>query len=271
MVFIVTLYLLSILAPGGDLADSVASDIAKTIGGNVFGAIFLAALVCQQFTAGIAAQASSARLMYAMGRDAVFPRKFFAKLSDRFLTPVNGILVCGVVGLGAIWLTLAVSTSFINFGAFLGFTMVNASVIAYFIRNRHEKKLNPLVFVVSPALGAIIDIVLLFALDSTAQLIGCIWLALGVLYLAVLTRGFRRPPPELSDQDTNAESTLSVSRYDVVVVAVVRQAACPRTGADAEHRAAAGVGPQHDIRAHIRTLRAGDIGDRHLGVLDHAQ
>ena len=69
VVFIVTLYLLSILAPGGDLADSVASDIAKTIGGNVFGAIFLAALVCQQFTAGIAAQASSARLMYAMGRD----------------------------------------------------------------------------------------------------------------------------------------------------------------------------------------------------------
>jgi len=212
VVFIVTLYLLSLVAPGGDLSDSVASDIAKTIGGNIFGAVFLAALVCQQFTAGIAAQASSARLMYAMGRDGVFPRRFFAKLSDRYLTPVNGILLCGVVGLGAIWLTLAVSTSFINFGAFLGFTMVNLSVIAYFLRHRGERKLNPLVFIVSPALGAIIDVVLLFALDSKAQMMGCIWLALGVVYLAVLTRGFRRPPPELSDTDVNAESTLSVTR-----------------------------------------------------------
>ena len=54
-----------------------------------------------------------------MDHDGIFPRTFFAKLLDRFLTPVNSILVCGLVGLGAIWLTLAVSTSFIDFGAFL--------------------------------------------------------------------------------------------------------------------------------------------------------
>jgi putrescine importer len=203
VVFIATLYLLSLVEPGGDLSESVASDIAKTVGGNLFGAVFLAALVCQQFTAGIAAQASSARLMYAMGRDGVFPRRFFAKLSERFATPANAILLCGVVGLGAIWLTLAVSTSFINFGAFLGFTMVNVSVIAYYIRNRQTKNLNPVVYVVSPAIGAIIDILLLFELDITAKLMGGIWLAIGVLYLAVLTRGFRQPPPELSIADAD--------------------------------------------------------------------
>jgi putrescine importer len=202
VIFIFTLYLLSLIAPGGDLSDSIGSDIAKTIGGNLFGAVFLAALICQQFTAGIAAQASSARLMYAMGRDGVFPRRFFAKLSDRFLTPVNGILLCGAVGLSAIWLTLAVSTSFINFGAFLGFTMVNVSVIAYFLRRRRQEKLNPIVFVLSPLIGAVIDVVLLFALDDTAKIMGGIWLALGVVYLAVLTRGFRQPPPELSVVDS---------------------------------------------------------------------
>jgi putrescine importer len=201
VIFILTLYLLSLIAPGAELSDSVGSDIAKTIGGNIFAAVFLAALVCQQFTAGIAAQASSARLMYAMGRDGVFPRKFFAKLSERFLTPVNAIVLCGVVGLAAIWLTLAVSTSFINFGAFLGFTMVNVSVIAYFLRNRRDMHLNPIFYVLSPAIGAIVDIVLLFALDNTAKVMGGIWLALGVVYLAVLTRGFRRPPPELSVSD----------------------------------------------------------------------
>ena len=197
-IFIFTLYLLSLLEPGAELSDSIGSDIAKTIGGPLFGAIFLAALVCQQFTAGIAAQASSARLMYAMGRDGVFPRKFFAKLSERHLTPINGIILVGVVGLAAIWLTLAVSTSFINFGAFLGFTMVNVSVLAYFLRNRHDESLNPFVYVVCPIIGAAVDIFLLFALDGTAKLMGGIWLAIGVLYLLVLTRGFRQAPPELS-------------------------------------------------------------------------
>jgi amino acid transporter len=197
-IFIVTLYLLSLVAPGGDLSDSIGSDIAKTVGGNVFGAVFLAALVCQQFTAGIAAQASSARLMYAMGRDGVFPRRFFAKLSQRFLTPVNAIVLCGVVGLAAIWLTLAVSTSFINFGAFLGFTMVNVSVIAHFLRRRRDEKLNPVIFVVSPLIGAAVDVFLLLALDDTAKIMGAIWLGIGVVYLAVLTKGFRQAPPELS-------------------------------------------------------------------------
>ncbi|MET4432897.1 MULTISPECIES: APC family permease [unclassified Mycolicibacterium] len=196
-IFIFTLYLLSIIEPGSELSDSIGSDIAKTIGGNLFAAIFLAALVCQQFTAGIAAQASSARLMYAMGRDGVFPRRFFAKLSERYLTPINGILVCGVIGLGAIWLTLTVSTSFINFGAFLGFTMVNVSVLAYFLRNRAHEKLNPLIYVVCPMIGAAVDIFLLLSLDSTAKVLGGIWVGLGLVYLLVLTRGFRRPPPEL--------------------------------------------------------------------------
>jgi amino acid transporter len=208
-IFIVTLYLLALIEPGAELSDSIGSDIAKTIGGNLFGAVFLAALVCQQFTAGIAAQASSARLMYAMGRDGVFPRRFFAKLSERFLTPINGILVCGIVGLAAIWLTLAVSTSFINFGAFLGFTMVNVSVIAYFLRHRSEESLNPLIYVICPLIGAVVDIFLLFALDSTAKVMGCIWLALGVTYLVVLTRGFRRPPPELGDDLEKVESPVS--------------------------------------------------------------
>lgn len=34
-------------------------------------------------------------------------------------------------------------------------------------------------------------------LDHTAVLLGSAWLVLGVAYLDVLTRGFRREPPEL--------------------------------------------------------------------------
>ncbi|WP_246255966.1 hypothetical protein [Pseudarthrobacter oxydans] len=42
--------------------------------------------------------------------------------------PVANLVVTGIVGLIAIFLDVATSTSFINFGAFTAFTLVNASV-----------------------------------------------------------------------------------------------------------------------------------------------
>lgn len=200
VIFVAMAFLLGVILPGGDLANSATagSDIAKTIGGDVFGAVFLAAIVAQQFNAGIPAQASSARLMYAMGRDGVFPRKFFAKVSPRFSTPSYNIILCGVVGLAALFMSLATSTSFINFGAFLGFTAVNVSVIAYYIRNRRREKLNPVFFIVFPVIGAAIDLYLWFSLDFLAHLVGGIWVAIGFIYLLALTRGFRRPTPTLN-------------------------------------------------------------------------
>jgi putrescine importer len=52
-----------------------------------------------------------------------------------------------------------------------------------------------------PLAGAAIDFYLLLNLDGTAKLIGLIWLALGVLWLAWLTRGFRQAPPQMSLDD----------------------------------------------------------------------
>ncbi len=52
-----------------------------------------------------------------MGRDRVLPQRAFGWLSERFNTPVFNIALCGVIGLAAIFLDVATSTSFINFGA----------------------------------------------------------------------------------------------------------------------------------------------------------
>lgn len=199
VIFVVMAFLMGLILPGGEFANAEAagSEIALMIGGNVFAAFFLAALVAQQFNAGIAAQASSARLLYAMGRDGVFPKRFFGQLSARFLTPVNNIVLCGVIGLGAIFLSLKTSTSFINFGAFVGFTMVNIAVIAYYLRHRQEN-LNRFVYVVLPAIGAIVDIYLLFNLDVLAKIVGLCWMILGFIYLLFITRGLTRKAPELS-------------------------------------------------------------------------
>lgn len=209
VIFISMTFLLGIIAPGAEFSsvDTVGSEIALTIGGHVFGAFFLAALVAQHLNAGIATQASAARLLYAMGRDGVFPKRFFGTLSRRFLTPVNNILLIGLIGLGGIFLSISTSTSFVNFGAFIGFTMVNVAVIAFFVRNR-GLKLNPILYVVLPAIGALVDIYLIANLDMRAKLVGCLWALLGFAYLLAITRFFTKPTPELStapavDEDLN--------------------------------------------------------------------
>jgi putrescine importer len=70
-IFIVVTYFVTLVSPGGTFANSssLASDIAKTIGGSLFGAVFLTGLIVGQFAWGLAAQAAVARLLYAMGRD----------------------------------------------------------------------------------------------------------------------------------------------------------------------------------------------------------
>lgn len=67
-----------------------------------------------------------------MGRDSVLPQAFLGRLSERFGTPVNSILLCGVVALLALKLDGTTSTSFINFGAFLAFSLVNLPVIFHY-------------------------------------------------------------------------------------------------------------------------------------------
>lgn len=206
-IFVTAMYLLSIIEPGVPTnSDTAGSDVAQIIGGNLFASIFLAAIISQQFNAGIAAQASTARLTYAMGRDGLFPRAVFGKLSERYLTPVYGLVVCGAIGFLGAFVSLSTSTSFINFGAFLGFTMVNIAVIAYFWRNRQTMTLNPLTYVVLPLAGAAIDIYLLTALDDRARNVGLIWLAIGLVWLLVLTRGFTRPTPEMHMDIHDAEA-----------------------------------------------------------------
>jgi putrescine importer len=200
IIFFVVTYATQLVHPGGqfDNPDSAAFDIAKTIGADLFAAIFLAGFVVTQFASGIAAQASVSRLLYAMGRDRVLPPKVFAYLQPKFRTPAMGILICGVAGLIGLALDVNTAVSLINFGAFLAFTSVNACVIAlYFRRRRAGTQLNVLGYIVVPAIGVIIDLYLLYNLGKIAQLLGVCWLLLGVIYLAVLTKGFRRPPPEI--------------------------------------------------------------------------
>ena len=133
-----------------------------------------------------------------MGRDSVLPRRIFGYIHPRFRTPAFSILLTGIVGMIALRLDVATSTSFINFGAFTAFTFVNLSVIALYLRERRAgRRPGILPYVLAPAIGAIVDVWLLTKLDGNAIMLGLIWLVIGVVYLAYLTRLFRLPPPEM--------------------------------------------------------------------------
>lgn len=201
VIFVVVTYFTHLAHPSFAYKDvgNAAFDIAKQVAPAVFGTVFLVGMIVAQFASGISAQASGSRLMYAMGRDGVLPKKVFGVLNSRFNTPVTAIIITGIIALLALRMNVTTSTSFINFGAFSAFTFVNISVIAhYFMKLKRRSLKETILFLIFPAIGAFADFYLLIHLDKAALTLGCSWAALGFLYLIWLTKGFKVAPPEMS-------------------------------------------------------------------------
>lgn len=204
LIFVGVSYFVQLAHPGAQFEniDAAAYEIARNIGGDVFVSVFLIGLVVGQFASGLSAQASGSRLLYAMGRDGVLPASVFGRLSERFGTPVSSILLCAVVALLALKLDVTTSTSFINFGAFLAFSLVNLSVIFhYWIGGARRRVREALLFLLCPSIGLVADLWLMVSLDRAAVILGISWLVLGCGWLAWLTGGFRRQPPEMDFQE----------------------------------------------------------------------
>ncbi|MDV6318349.1 APC family permease [Chromohalobacter sp. HP20-39] len=200
LIFVVVSYFVQLAAPGYDFAnpDAAAYEIARNIGGDIFVSIFLIGLVVGQFASGIAAQASGARLLYAMGRDDVLPKRWLGKLS-RFGTPLGGLIFSGLVALLALTMDVLSAASFINFGAFLAFALVNLSVIFhYYLKERRRSGMDTLWFLICPLIGLGAILWLMMSLDHLAIMLGSAWLLCGLAWLTWLTRGFSRPTPELN-------------------------------------------------------------------------
>lgn len=207
--FVMVSYFAQLVHPGGAFEDvnSAALELAKAIGGNLFSSFLLAGLIIGQFASGLAIQAGASRLLFAMGRDGALPRGLSYVL-PRLRTPVVSVTLIGIAGLGALFLDVTTSTSFINFGAFSAFTLVNLSVIAHFLRYRPQRGFGAILgWILIPLAGAAIDFYLLLNLDGRAKVIGIIWLVIGIVWLAWLTRGFREAPPRMSiDEEMEAAS-----------------------------------------------------------------
>jgi amino acid transporter len=156
-----------------------------------------ATLLVAGFGSALTGQVGAARLLYGMGRDGVLPRRAFGRLSEKSNTPAFNILLIGALTLmGCFALSYEHSAEVLNFGAFLAFMGVNAAVIRTFYFQGSKR--NLLRDLIVPAVGFAFCAAIWWSLPTLARWIGSIWILVGIAYLTVLTRGFKRPPAQLN-------------------------------------------------------------------------
>ncbi|MGO2810182.1 MAG: APC family permease [Brevibacterium aurantiacum] len=209
-IFLVASYFAQQLFPDNsqfNVVDDPLPEIGLLTGGPVFMGFFLAAAFAATVASGLASHASVSRMLLVMGRNGVLPRKAFGYIHPKTHTPMFNIILVGAVCLLAMSFSLEFISALINFGALIAFTFVNLTVIAHFaFRTRQVADVKSAFnYVVLPAIGAILTGILWVSLHETALIGGVVWLAIGVIYLAVLTRGFKRTVRSFDDPEADAE------------------------------------------------------------------
>lgn len=178
--------------------DTALFEVAQLAGGAVLAGLYTFAVIISTLTAGLTGQSSAARLLFGMGRDEVLPKKFFTHLHPKYKTPVYNIIIMCLIGIvGALTMNIALVTELLNFGGLFGFMCVNLSVIVYYFIK--QKKHNVVSYLILPALGFAICFYLWIHLSKTALTVGGSWLAIGIIYAAITTKGFKTKPPILSE------------------------------------------------------------------------
>ena len=187
--------------PFGEYTDDPLPQIGLLVGGPVFQAIFVAAGFAASVASGLASHASVARLMLVMGRNNVLPKRVFGHIDPKTHTPTWNIIIVGVVSLLAIDFSLELISAFINFGALIAFSFVNASVIAHYAirEGRRHTASDIFKYIVMPGIGFLMTVVLWANLHLDALIGGLVWGTIGFIYLLVLTKGFKKPAGEFDE------------------------------------------------------------------------
>ncbi len=175
-------------------------------------------LLLANFGSGFGAQIGAARLLFGMGRSNALPKSFFGKIDAKSHVPRNSVIFVGVVALlGAFllefvagfktyalnntaltWETFkrimnggeayGLGAEMLNFGALIAFMGVNvAAFLHYYVRSKEKKIGNFL----PPILGFLICLGLWVNLSKAAWIVGSIWMAAGIFFGAIRTKGFR--------------------------------------------------------------------------------
>ncbi len=174
--------------------DTAFFDVCNLVGGKFLLDAFAVVVAIACLGSALTGQVGAARILFGMGRDGALP-KFFARLDSKS-NPVLNIWLIGTVALiGAISLPYVDAATLINFGAFLAFMGVNLSVAReFFFRPPMGHNRNWFTDLLIPAVAFGFCLWIWLYLPLPAKIAGGIWCALGIVYTAIKTRGFRTPP-----------------------------------------------------------------------------
>ncbi|MFZ4831694.1 APC family permease [Rouxiella sp. Mn2063] len=205
VIFVVVSYFLQLYFPNISRfhdPDASQPEIMLYVAGKFFQSVILCFSCVTVLASGMAAHAGVSRLLYVMGRDGVFPEKVFGHISPQWRTPTFNVVLVGVVALSAISFDLVTATALINFGALVAFTFVNLSVISqFYIREKRNRTFKDhLHYLVLPVIGALTVGALWINLEASSMTLGLVWGAIGLGYLTFITRRFRQPPPQMSEE-----------------------------------------------------------------------
>lgn len=149
--------------------------------------------------AALAGQAAAGRLLFAMGRDRRLPGVLARTDAG---VPRVALLVSAVITMAAaVWAArrddgLDHLVSVVDVGALTAFTLLHASVVGWFVVRRGGGRVIWWRHLLVPVLGAAITITaiviaVIVEASGTAQVVGAIWLAVGLVVLAAQWRGRR--------------------------------------------------------------------------------
>jgi putrescine importer len=200
---VVTVYLAALVWPdyhSYPSSETVILDIGRRAGGPWMMGFLTFILLVAGLASALTGQAGASRLLLGMGRDGVISRRIFAHVDARYSTPSRSVYLMGAVSLaGSLLMRFQLAVELLNFGAFVGFILVNLSVIRHFyLRLGRRSGMAALTNLVFPLAGAMVCSYVWMNLSWKARVAGFGWLAAGAIYLAVLTRGFRVAPRALS-------------------------------------------------------------------------
>lgn len=179
--------------------ESAFAIISHQVGGTVLFQIVNFTLLLANMGSGMGSQLAAGRLLYGMGRGNALPKSFFGVIEPKHCVPRNNILAVGFfafAGAGILEFFSArlgggayeIGAEALNFGAFIGFMGVNVAAFVHYVLHGKSRKLGD---VAVPLLGFLICAFIWIHLSRPALVLGAFWMATGIIYGAIRTRGFR--------------------------------------------------------------------------------
>lgn len=185
------------LAAGKGDVDGAFYDAAGAAGGAWLSTLTaVATAVAWGFADALVAQAATSRVLYAMARDRQLP-KFLRQVHPRHRVPTNATLVIAAVSV-AVGVSMAVLandavealSTMVNFGALTAFILLHVAVLGHYAVRRGSRTVKHLVV---PVCGLLILGYVMWSANAAAQVVGLVWLAVGIVLAVVLRLAGRTP------------------------------------------------------------------------------